>query len=82
MEGDAWTAPGGDYDKVNTGSMSQIPYWSWCQHPDLCCHQQFRMQSRSKEMQNALAFGNKFVFEILLCLGRVEVGHLGGGGNL
>lgn len=26
MEGDAWTAPGGDYDKVNTGSMSQIPY--------------------------------------------------------
>lgn len=81
MEGDAWTAPGGDYDKVNTGSMSQIPYLSWCQHPDLCCHQQFRMQSRSKEMQNALAFGNKFVFDMLLCHGGVEVGCLGGGGG-
>ena len=25
MEGDAWTAPGGDYDKVNIESMTQTP---------------------------------------------------------
>lgn len=26
MEGDAWTAPGGDYNKVNIMSMSLIPF--------------------------------------------------------
>lgn len=30
MEGDAWTAPGGDYDKVKIVSMSQIPNLLQC----------------------------------------------------
>lgn len=43
IEGDAWTAPAGDDDKVNIVSMSQSPYLLLRQQPDLYCHQQFRM---------------------------------------